>query len=242
VRDEHSGPRYLVLVLSVLGSAVLSSCGGGGSGTNLMPANLGSAPGDAAMAAFLQATHHAMLSATDSMSNSYTLQIDQVANAGTTTFERSAPAYSATSTVSLSQNGTQFARTVDTSYFLLNPVIPLGKVNSTGSPYAIVTSSTPIPVTLTVGSSGAFDNVTYYHDSTKAVVDANEVDTYSVAANNSSSLLYCIQSAISGTTLQGSADGMADGTETDCYAVTSAGVATLVSASVSVGGGTLKFQ
>jgi hypothetical protein len=133
---------------------LLAGCGGGGGDTKLTPANLSSAPGDSAIAAYLQASHHSTLTATDASNNTDTLQLDQVANAGTTTFNGSAPAYSFTGTVTLSQNGTVVATAVDTSYFLLNPVIPLGKVNSTGSPYAIVTSSTPIPMTLTVALRG----------------------------------------------------------------------------------------
>jgi hypothetical protein len=208
----------------------------------MLTANLTSAPGDAAIAGFLQATHHVTLTAKDNANNNYTLQIDQVANSGTTTFNGSSPAYSATATVSLSQNGTQIATSVDTSYFLLNPVVPLGKVSSTGSPYALVTSSTPLPMTLTVGTSGSFDNVTYYHDATRAVIDAYEVATYTVTANNATSILYCIQSVISKTTAQGSTDGLADATEIDCYTITAAGMATLVSVSASVGSSTLKFQ
>jgi hypothetical protein len=242
VRNEHSRSRNMGLVLVVLTGAMAEGCGGGGYGGGMTNAYLSSAPGDAAMAAFLQADHHLMLSATDSASNSYTLQIDQVANAGTTTFNGVGPAYSDTATVLLTQNATQIGSSVDTSYYLLNPVMPLGKVNSTGSPYAIVTSSTPIPMTLTVGNSGAFDNVTYYHDSTMAVLDANEVSTYTVTSRDSMSLLYCVQAVISGTTTQGITDGMADGTETDCYAVTAAGMATAVSVSISAGGVTLTFK
>ena len=183
-----------------------------------------------------------MLTATDASSNTDTLQLDQVANAGTTIFNGSGPAYSSTATVTLSQNGTVVASAVDTSYFLLNPIMPLGKVNSTGSPYAIVTSSTPIPMTLTVGASGSFDNFTYYHDSTKSVIDAMEASTYTVSANDSMSLQYCVKSVISGTTAQGTADGMGDSSENDCYDVTAAGVATLVSVAVTVNGSTLTFK
>jgi len=244
VRNEYSSSKGTALVLVVLGSVLVDGCGGGGygGGGGMMNGNLTYAPGDAAVAAFLQADHHLMLSAMDSSSNNYTLQIDQVANAGTTTFNGVGPAYSDTATVSLSKNSMLVASTVDTSYYLLSPVMPLGKVNNSGTPYAIVTSSTPIPMTLTVGGSGSFDNVTYYHDSTMAVLDANEVSTYTVTSLDSMSLLYCVQAVISGTTVQGIADGMADGTETDCYAVTSAGMATVVSVSVSAGGVTLMFK
>ncbi len=222
---------------------MLDGCGGGGygGGGGGMNGYLSSAPGDAALAAFLQANQHVLLSATYSGS-SYTLQIDQMANAGTTTFNGVGPAYSDTTTIMLTKNGVLAASTVDTSYYLLNPVMPLGNVDSSGSPYAIVTSSTPTPMTLTVGTSGSIDNVTYYHDSTKMVMDASETSTYTVTSRDTASLQYCVQSVISGTTTQGTTDGMADGTETDCYAITAAGVATAVSVSVTAGGVTLMFK
>jgi hypothetical protein len=75
-----------------------------------------------------------------------------------------------------------------------------------------------------------------------AVLDAYEVSTYTVMSLDSMSLLYCIQAVISGTTIQGGADGMADGSETDCYAVTSGGMATAVSVSISAGAVTLMFK
>jgi hypothetical protein len=224
---------------------MFEGCGGGGyggGGGGGMNGYLSSAPGDAALAAFLQANQHATLYAMDNASNNYTLQIDQVANAGTTTFNGVGPAYSDTATVSLSKNGTLFASSVDTSYYLLSPVMPLGKVSSTGSPYAIVTSSTPIPMTLTVGGSGSFSNVTYYHDSSKTVLDASETSTYMVSSRDTVSLQFCVQSVISGTTAQGTTDGMANGTETDCYAITAGGMATAISVSVSAGGVSLMFK
>ena len=240
MHNEYSGSKGIAFVLVVMSSALVADCGGGYGG-GMTNAYLSSAPGDAAVGAFLQADHHLMLSAMYAGSN-YTLQIDQVANAGTTTFNGVGAAYSDTATVSLSQNGTQIAGSVDTSYYLLNPVMPLGKVNSTGSPYAVVTGSTPIPMTLMVGSSGSFDSVTYYHDSNMLVLDAYETSTYTVTSRDSMSLLYCVQSVISGTTPTGTADGMADGTETDCYAITSAGMATAVSVSITAGGVTLMFN
>src|SRR5258708_11844704 len=102
---------------------------------------LSSARGDAALAAFLQANQHVLLSATYSGS-SYTLQIDQMANAGTTTFNGVGPAYSDTTTIMLTKNGVLAARTVGTSYYLLNSVMTLGDRDSRGSPYAVLSRCT----------------------------------------------------------------------------------------------------
>ena len=140
------------------------------------------------------------------------------------------------------QNGAQVATNTSTSYFLVNPYVPLGQVSSSGTPYGVVTSSFPLPTTVTVGGSGAFDNLTYYHDSTQAVMDADETSTYSVAANNSTTLLVCFNTVISGVTAQGTADGLAAGTEMDCYTVDASGNAVLFSITVTASGVTLKFQ
>jgi len=43
------------------------------------------------------------------------------------------------------------------------------------------------------------------------------------------SVLLCLEPQITGVSGQGGADGLVDGTETDCYTVDSAGTATLVS-------------
>jgi hypothetical protein len=75
-------------------------------------------------------------------------------------------------------------------YLQASPYMPLGKASSTGTPFAVVTSSTPFPTTLNVGSSGPLDDLAYYLDSTMATVDA-----------------------------QGTTDGLAVDMETDCYSV-----------------------
>lgn len=236
--------RYALPTAIGLTMAALPGCGGGGytaagSGGGM---NLASAPGDAALEAYVQANHSATLHATDSAGNSWTLQYSSTANAGTTTFEGMANAHSTTDTIALDKNGAPFASNTSSSYFFLNPFVPLGKVNMGGTPYAVVTSSFPLPATVTVGGSGEFDNLTYYHDQTKTLMDAQEAVTYSVAANDSSTLLLCFTSVISNVSPSGAADGMAAGTETDCYAVDASGNASISSITVTAGATTIKFQ
>jgi hypothetical protein len=93
-----------------------------------------------------------------------------------------------------------------------------------------------------MGSSGAFDNLTYYHDSLMATVDADETTTYSVMTNNSTTLLLCLNSSITGVTAQGSADGLVSGTESDCCTVDAAGNATLATITITINGITVKFK
>ena len=215
---------------------------GGGGGYGGGAGNLMSAPGEAAVNAYFQAAHQSMLSAKDASNNSWTLQFNRVPNAGTTTFNGSAPAYSTVDTVTIKKNGTTVANSISTAYFMINPFVPLGNVSSTGTPYALVTSSFPLPASFTVGSNGSLENLTYYHDSTKATVDISQTGTYAVTANNASTVLVCFSVVLSNVTAQGTADGLANGTETDCYTVNAAGSATLVSVTVTVSNVTLKFQ
>lgn len=232
--------------------AILSGCGGsscppgpkgcGDIGGFNVPQNLSSAPGEAALVAYLQASHQTTLSATDTSGNSYSLQISTIPNAGTTTFDGSAPAYSTMVTLTLDKNGVLAANNVSTDYYLLNPYVPLGTVGGSGTPYAVVTSSTPFPTTLNVGTSGAIDNLTYYHDSTKATLDADAVGTYSVRADDPVFLLMCLNFVISDVTAQGTTDSLAASTETDCYIVDASGNTSLLSIALTVDGETLNFK
>jgi hypothetical protein len=203
--------------------------------------NLSSAPGEAALEGFLQASHQYSLS-TSYGGNSYTVQIYSSPNSGTTTFNGQAPAYSTVDTVNFYQNGALLGNSVSTSYFFLHPYVPLGSVGIAGSPYSVVTSWTPFPVTVTVGSSGPGADLTYYHNSTRYVLDAYEANSYAVSANNSASLILCLNSSTSNTTAQGTSDGLGDGTESDCYTVDASGHAVLAYITVVVNGVTLTFR
>ncbi len=231
----NSYPTSMVLSIAI----ALSGCGGGGGGA--APSNLTSAPGEAAFSSYLQTNHQGTLTATIN-GHTLTLQYSLIPNSGTTTFDGNAPAYSATRTITLSEAGTQIANAMATDYFLLNPFVPLGSVSSTGSPYSVVTSSNPIPATLTVGDTGVLENDTEFHDSTKTVLDANSTATYTAQSHDSTTLLWCVQTVISDVTAQGTADGLADGTETDCYTVSSNGTANLFSIMLSVSGTTVTFK
>ena len=173
--------------------------------------------------------------------NSYTLQLSSVPNAGTTTFNGTANAVSSVRTVTIDKNAALLSNSISTSYYLLNPFVPLGTIYGTGTPYAVVTSSFPPPATVDVGNSGAFANLTLYHDSTLTTVDADITERYSVQADNATSLMLCLNSSIANVTAQGGVDGLAAATESDRYTVDAPGNAALVSATVTVGGVTLNF-
>jgi hypothetical protein len=239
--------RVSLIIVSSMCAALAAGCGGGGSNAASpsmsapAAANLSSAPGEMAMATYRQGAHKYAFKASNA-GNSYILQVSSVPNAGTTKFNGAAPAYSSVDTVTLDENGVRLANNVSTDYFLLNPYVPLGRVFSTGSPYGVVISSVPLPTTFDVGSSGSMDSMTYYHDSTMSTRDADEAVTYSVKANNSTTLLMCLDSTITNVTVQGTADDLVDDGESDCYRVDDTGSALLVSVTLTVNGATLTFQ
>jgi hypothetical protein len=207
-----------------------------------MSSNLKSAPGDSAVAKYFQRQHETWLNATDS-GNTYSLVVLNRPNAGTTTFNGSGPAYSMDVTATVAKAGDMYvANFVSTNYFLLNPYVPLGKVYGTGTPYAVVNSPGPLPSTLSVGSSGTIETAFIYHDGTQATVDGNMSVAYSVKPNNASTILFCLDTVVSGVTPQGTSDGLVDGTETDCYSVSLTGDVNLVSVTMTVNGVTLHFH
>jgi len=159
-------------------------------------------------------------------------------DSGTTTFNGSAPAYSTVVAFSGGVSGggirccfnaVPAASALTTNYYLMNPYVPLGIVSGAGTPYGVVTNLVPLPTTLTVGESGILADLTYYHDSTRTVTDADETVAHSVMVNDSTTLLFCLSATFSNVTAQGLTDGMANGAESDCYAVGSAGNVTLAS-------------
>jgi hypothetical protein len=237
MRNGHS-----IALITTAAVTLLSGCGGGGGSYAPQPQpNLMSAPGEQSYSTFLQSNHSGTLSASNA-GDTYSIQYTFTAATTTTTFNGSAPAYSTRSALIIGKDGQQVGAGTATTYYLLNPYVPLGQVELGGTPFAVVTSSTPLPTTFTVGDSGSIYNQTYYHDSTMTLLDASESLTYSVQANTPSTLLFCTTSQISGVTAQGTTDGLADGTETDCYTVDTSGNMTFVSVTVSVGGVNLVFQ
>lgn len=224
---------------------LLNACGGGGGGGSSTPPppNLNSAPGAAAINAFFQASHSATLNAGDTAGNKYQVQLSWVPNAGTTTFNGTANAHSTVRAVSVFVNGALNSNDISTEYFLLNPYVPIGAQHTSGTT-DISANIQPVPATITVGQSGPIDTVTVYHNATLITVDALETNTFSVLANNPTTLLFCQNSVLSNVTAQGTADGFVADTESDCYAVDASGNANIARIILSLNGGvtTLTFQ
>jgi hypothetical protein len=208
-----------------------------------MPMNMQAAPGEAALVGYLRTAHQQMLSA-ESSGHSYSLDVSSAPSSATTKFNGSAPAYSTVNnrTITQSHAAAPLASRVTTAYYLMDPYVPLGSASSSGSPYAVVTNYLPFPTTLRVGTSGMVDNLTYYHDSTMSTMDANETVEYAIRANDSATLFLCLSDTVSNVTAHGTADGLANGAETDCYTVDAKGHAALSSITLTVNGTTLSFM
>jgi hypothetical protein len=217
--------------------ALMAACGGGGSSAP----NLQSAPGQAAIAAYYASSQSGTLNGTDASSNKYTLQYSPTPVGGTTTFEGHT-AGSATRSVTITRVGGGSVNAIETVYFNLNPFALYGLQGGSGTPYAVYTSFQAVPTTITAGQNGALGAGTYYHDSTKAIVDSQFTETYAVSEDTPSSVLFCTTSVNSGTTAQGTADGLGNLSETDCYRVGSSGTAVLATITVTVNGVTLNFK
>lgn len=137
--------------------------------------------------------------------------------------------------LTISENGTVVATEDSTAYYLVSPYSPLGLSGTTsGTAWsAIITSYTPLPSTLTVGSSGPLSSATYYDGMMNIIGSLTE--TYTVTANSPMSLFLNIDAA-------GSINGVQE-TETLTYSVASDGtVQGLVQAQITINGTTLTFH
>src|SRR5579863_7598838 len=129
------------IVTGVLaGAMALTGCGGGGgygggssSTAQMSSANLSSAPGQAALVAYLQTDHDTMLQGM-SGGHDYSLQVFNTPNAAATTFNGAAPAYISTLALPITEKGQPLGGSTFNNYYLLNPYVPLGRVAVGGSP------------------------------------------------------------------------------------------------------------
>lgn len=216
----------------------LASCGGGGGGSSAP--NLQFAPGAAAINSYSQASHSYSMN-TSYNGHNWSLTLSDTPSGTTTTF-LSQSAYYTTDSLNLYEDGVLVVNSISTTYYTLNPYTELGGVDSSGTPFIVVTSSSAIPSTINVGDSGPIESGIYYHDSNQNVTDANFTTTYTVAGYSPSAVKFCSNIVISGVTAQGTTDGLINSTETDCYSVTSSGTANLISITLNIGGSVLTFK
>jgi len=221
------------IAIGIAVGTLLAACGGGGDAPSDTPPaqqNLQSIAAPAQPWTFPTTT----LTAMDSSGNTYTVDASNVA-AGSMTFNGQV-ADTAVETVTISENGVVLSTSATTAYYLMNPYTPLGLSGSaSGTTYTfVVTSFSPFPAMLTVGSSGPVFSGNY-EDSMGNVIGSLS-ETYSVTADSDSALFVNINVA---GTLNGSPVS-----ETITYTLADVGSAlpTLTEVVLTVNGTTLTFQ
>ena len=137
-------------------------------------------------------------------------------------------------TLTLTKNGTVVSTDNTTAYYLTNPYSPLGLSGTTNGVAwtAIITSFTPFPATLAVGSSGTLLAATYRDSMGNAIGSLTE--TYTVTADSPTAVFVNINGS---GTLNGT-----PATDTLIYSVTSTGTIALVQLQITVNGVTLTFK
>jgi hypothetical protein len=194
-----------VLTILTLG---LTACGGGGStGTSSTsssaPQNLQMAP---APAQVLSPTYSLTnLTATDSSGNVFYLAISDTADAGTASFDGQMANYNTLGVaITENTNPNPVLSRGAVAFYLTSPYSPLGEEitqNGVIVETALLPPFTP-PSSLTVGDSGQLDAISYYN--TSNVLIGNATQTYSVAANNATTVLVTLTTTgtVNGTELR----------------------------------------
>jgi hypothetical protein len=225
--------RRLLLILT-LG---LTACGGGGSSSTSSSSS--PAPQDLQMAPLpaqaLSPTYaQTNLTATDDSGNVFNLAISDTADAGTASFNGQTANYTTLGlAITENANTTPVFEFGAVAYYLMNPYSPLGEVisqNGTVEDTALVTAFTP-PANLTVGDSGQLDAISYYN--TSNVLIGNATQTYSVAANNATTVLVTL-------TTTGTVNGTST-TDQETFTVDTSGNVVLQSFTLTVNGEVLTF-
>jgi len=195
--------------LAIALAPLLAACSGGGGGggssagssddsSNGSSGSSGTPPPTQNLASISTPPHPwtfpaTTLTASDGSGNTYSLSISNV-NPGSTVTYDGQTADTAVLAIGLFENNAVVFLQDATVYYLTNPFQPLGLSGSvnTGSgsptaPYtATVTSFTPFPATLTVGSSGPVLSATYKNSSGDVIGQLTE--TYTVTADSPTAL------------------------------------------------------
>lgn len=214
-------------ILSVLG---LCACGGGG-GNSSPPLQF---PLDSTFSAYQQMNETFNLTAT-SGADTYTLQITLVP--GQLSTFGGVSAFTATKTVSLSENGNPVSNDVQTEYFTTSPYTLLGADDSNGQ-VTVYANQKAISDTATTGQSGPFNTYTTYTDNTQTTVYATGTTTWSLEGD-ASQVDADLALACMDTT--GTVNNAAF-SESDCYLVDLFGSVLTLQVTMTVNGQTLVFQ
>jgi len=174
--------------------------------------------------------------------DAWTLHFTSAPNAGVAVFREQNKAHSAVQTLQLTKNGAALPALTATEYFLASPLVPLGRVAASGTPYAVIINQYELPASAAPGASGPFYNMTWYHDTDMSAVDGFLTGSYTLTASDDGITRVCLKVETAGVTPQGVTDGVVAGTQVSCFRVTAAGKATLESIDLPVAGQLLQFR
>ena len=221
--------KKLAASLSVGSLLTIAACGGGGSSSPMPQQNLQSARTPSQPMSITSTT----LTATDSSGNTWTAVYSETP--GGMAMFNGQNASTSMIALTVSKNGAVVTTEDSTAYYLTNPFSPLGLSGTTSGVAwtAVVTSYTPLPSTLNVGSSGPLASFNYFDGMMNNIGSLTE--TYTVTADTPTSLFLNVDGA-------GTINGVQE-TETLSYSVASDGMLqALVQAVITVNGTTLTFH
>lgn len=223
----RSGMRAILISSLVL---LLSACGGGGSSASAPPST-SQYEIDSAYSAAAQMNQTYNLTSILG-NNTYTLDVSYVP--GSMSSFNGQPAFTATMTSVLSEDGVLITSSKQTEYFTISPYFPLGAINANGQ-VTVATNQAPLPVYATVGQTNLYDTTTTYTDNTLTTIYSVASSTWSLSQDTSTTALSCINTV-------GTIIGVGSTSESDCYQIDKSGNVLSLQVFLLVNGTTLIFQ
>jgi hypothetical protein len=219
-----------ILISSLM--ILLSACGGGGSSSaSSAPPSTTQFQIDSAYSAVAQMNQTYNLTATIG-NNTYALNITYAP--GAMSSFNGQPAYAATLTSILSEDGVLITSNEQTEYFTISPYFPLGAINANGQ-VTVDTNQTPLPAYATVGQTNLYDTSTTYTDNTLSTIYSVTSSTWSLSQDTSTTAFSCINTV-------GTIIGVGPTSESDCYQIDESGNVLSLQVYLLVNGQTLVFQ
>ncbi len=232
-RDLPRAPRSVLVLLLAVSECLIASCGGGAGDQGLQTAQAPSLP------IYVPGN---TLNATDSSGNTWTATYSSTA-AGTSTFDGQV-AYVTAISFTVQRNAMMIDTESVSEFSTMNPYSPLGlTIGFSGLPGRLsvgsITSSNPLPSTLTAGESGSLSSGTF------GGCTCTYTEGYSVTSNSATALFLNIYLDFPDFGVfhgEASLTGLYSGTSIITYSISGSGTATLAKLQVTINGTTLTFQ
>lgn len=226
-----SALKRFTLAASALAVAGLAGCGGGGGAGS--EASVNTFPVEAV---FVSAStgglslNGSAVDGTDTWTISMTISpaADQVFE-GVTVKQ-------AVVAMTVKKNGVTALATSGQSFFTINPYAPKGLLLADGSYGVQTVAASVVPVSASVGGSGALGKITVYPDAGKASTLFTQEATWTLETDSASTAFLCTNTAAKDNSNQ------TISTTAGCYKINSAGTVVGMRWTVAVAGKTLTFR